>query len=62
MTSKGGRAGLKEKNLEAVLAELSDSRPDVADEVEALRAIFGESKLSLYASSSTTGSNTNDGS
>lgn len=35
--------------LETALEELYASRPDVADEIQALQAIFGDGKIRLHA-------------
>lgn len=34
--------------LESVLEDLLISRPEIADEIQALQAIFGEDKISLH--------------
>lgn len=53
MTSKASRnVASAARTLEDVLEELSISRPDVADEIQALQAIFGESKLTIHESDS----------
>lgn len=39
----------RERTLESVLNELSTSRPAVADEIQALQAIFGDDKLTLHS-------------
>lgn len=58
MTSKASRNGSHlSKTLETVLEELPASRPEVADEIQALQAIFGEGKLTLYESNSSQDNN-----